>query len=123
MSGQSSGRQPSDGRFERYDAGDVQAVLGARKRLRISTVSIGDLPPRQLAFHALNTRSKRLRMACVAELLARVEPQEATRVIRLLQVYDGKKHAPKLHDNHSAGEVGSTDPGDAAQGQSNSDSV
>lgn len=123
MSGQSSGRQPSSGHFERYDAFDVQTVLGARKRLRIGTVSIGDLLPNQLAFHALNTLSKRLRMACVAELLSRVDPQEATRVIRSLQVYDRKKHAPKLHDNHSAGEVGSADPGDAAQGQSNSDSV
>lgn len=85
MPDENGGRPKTSGRLA-YDAGDIRAVLGARKKMRVATKEIGEMTPKELAYHGLTTRSHRHRMACVSELLARLSAHEVCPMLNSLPV-------------------------------------
>ena len=91
----SSGQPKTKGRKKRYEKDDIHAVLGARQNLKISGVAIGDQTAKDLAVNALTTKSEMHMIACVAELLARLEGHSVRDMLnRLPQV---EKDERRIH--------------------------
>lgn len=67
-----------------YERCDVREVLVARQKLKISGVAIGDQTPKELATNALTVKSDRHMIACVAELLSRLEGHSVRDMLRRL---------------------------------------
>jgi len=65
----------------RYGKRDVKEAREAFKKMRVQGVEIALASTEQLAVEAVSSRSARHRLACVAELVARIKDANAARAM------------------------------------------
>lgn len=89
-----SGQPKTGGNANRYKDHNISAVFGARQKLKIKGVEIGNQTPKELATNALTIRSELHRLACVAELLSRLDGPQVRSMLKGLPTVE-KKHGKR----------------------------